>query len=79
LQGTLTIQNRDGHEVIEYDTAVSDGPLDPAVAEARFNEMVGRGGFAFAETITGEREMVREFNPETMAKVTMVPQIAGGC
>lgn len=79
LRGMLTIQSGSGHEVIEYDTEAENGPLDPAIAEAKFDEMMAKGGFAFAETATGEREQIRAFDPETQTRVTIAPQIAGGC
>ncbi len=78
MTGQLTIQNRTGHTTIEWDTEDKDGPLDPSIAEQAFNQMVKNGAFAFAETVSGTREQVKEFDPETQAKVTIAPRIAGG-
>jgi len=83
MTGTLVITHGPEKGSIEWDTDHSDGkgPLDPANAEAKFNEMVGSGMFAFASTTTGgpaEQIKEGEFDPQTQTKVTMTPQIAGG-
>jgi hypothetical protein len=78
VKGQLFVQDRSGHTTIEWDTEVTDGPLRPEVAEAKFAEMMRRGAFAFAETAPGEREQIKTFDPQTQTKVSITPQIAGG-
>jgi len=82
MTGTLVITGRSPQK-IDWDTehANGNGPLDPAIANARFEEMVTeKRMFAFADTVSGEREQIRHggFDPETQSKVTLTPQIAGG-
>lgn len=82
MTGQLVILGK-SPQTIDWDTehANGNGPLDPAVANARFEEIVqGQRMFAFADTVTGEREQIHGggFDPQTQTKVTMTPQIAGG-
>jgi len=76
MTGTLTVTRAGRNETLEWDT---DVPESAEVARQRFNEVVGGGGFAFAELATGEREQVREFDPQTQPRVVVAYQIAGGC
>lgn len=81
MTGQLVITGR-YPETINWDTEQNGGgPLDPCHAKAKFEEMVStKHMFAFADTVTGEREQIRhdQFDPQTQTKVTLTPQIAGG-
>lgn len=77
MQGTMNILNDTGHTTIAWDTEVSDGSLDPQFVQKEFDRLVKGGHMAIAESPTGEKELIRQFDPSAK-EITVTVPYAGG-
>lgn len=77
MQGQMKILNDSGHTTMAWDTDIKKGPLDPDFVKAEFDRLVHGGHMAIAESPTGEKELIRQFDPSAKEITVSVP-FAGG-